>query len=142
MPSEDQDQTWENDNEKSEFESIFLKFQFPTNIFEQADPTTSWTQKGIEMFYDQDVPWLVRKGSRYEVRKREYGMTNSHNCRSDHTVELVEQLQIRLPVENQTLEEESSTCEAVKIVDSFALFFVGQHVCSLQMERGTFDPFV
>ena len=49
-------------------------------------------------------------------------MTNSHNCRSDHTVELVEQLQIRLPVENQTLEEESSTCEAVKIVDSFALF--------------------
>ena len=51
-------------------------------------------------------------------------MTNSHNCGSDHTVELVEQLQIRLPVENQTLEEESSTCEAVKIVDSFALFLL------------------
>ena len=75
MPSEDQDQTWENDNEKSEFESIFLKFRFPINVFEQADPTTSWTQKGIEMFYDQDVPWLVRKGSRYEVRKGEYGHT-------------------------------------------------------------------
>ena len=41
MPSEDQDKTWENDNEKSEFESVFLKFRFPTNIFEQADPTTS-----------------------------------------------------------------------------------------------------
>ena len=51
-------------------------------------------------------------------------MTNSHNCRSDHTVELAEQLQIRLAVENQTLEEESSTCEAVKIVDSFALFLL------------------
>ena len=51
-------------------------------------------------------------------------MTNSHNCRSDHTVELGEQLQIRLAVENQTLEEESSTCEAVKIVDSFALFLL------------------
>ena len=51
-------------------------------------------------------------------------MTNSHNCRGDHAVELGEQLQIRLPVEDQTLEEESSTCEAVKIVDSFALFLL------------------
>ena len=47
--------------------------------------------------------------------KREDDMADSHEGERDDPVELVEQLQIRLPVENQTLEEESSTCEKLSI---------------------------
>ena len=39
MPCEEHEESGEDNKEKSEFESVFFKFRFSTDILEQADST-------------------------------------------------------------------------------------------------------
>ena len=51
----------------------------------------------------QTIPWLCRKSASDEVGQGEDGEENGHEGGGDHPVELVEQLQIRLVLEDETL---------------------------------------
>ena len=98
MPYEEDEQESGNQKDKPRSQPFVLK---STNVAEQADSSPPWIQWKI--FRTWTIPWLCRKGSGNEVRKREDDMTNGHEGQGDRPVQLVEQLQVRPAIENKTL---------------------------------------